>query len=367
MEQHLTLFATHKYAYLKSFIDEQNCAELTQVLKHAVKDGLTTQDDQCPKSQAVYGHPRFDQLLQDLLPRFEIASGFKLLPTYSYARLYAPGEELLKHTDRPACEISATITLGFKGNSWPIYIDGNKVDMKVGDAVLYRGQEVEHWREKYEEGEWQAQVFLHYVDANGPHKNEKYDRRESLCKAITRDSHSLILEYPNFIDDDFVDYITTSCLPFINKSKINTYNREGDTVFISEIPELKELDNKLTAVMKNAGKKVVDIHYKPQFINGGDTGYEFHRYNPNQICHYHSDGEVAHNFLRYASVILHLTTNEDGGEIVFPLQNKSIKTEKGKLVIFPPYGTFGHYVTPSPTPRAVLVTWFVYTNVNVSA
>jgi hypothetical protein len=28
---------------------------------------------------------------------------------------------------------------------------------------------VEHWREKYTEGQWQAQVFLHYVDANGPH------------------------------------------------------------------------------------------------------------------------------------------------------------------------------------------------------
>jgi hypothetical protein len=39
---------------------------------------------------------------------------------------------------------------------------------------------VEHWREKYTEGKWQAQVFLHYVDADGPHVNQKYDGRESL-------------------------------------------------------------------------------------------------------------------------------------------------------------------------------------------
>jgi hypothetical protein len=30
------------------------------------------------------------------------------------------------------------------------------------------------------EGEWQAQVFLHYVDANGEHTDQKFDGRESL-------------------------------------------------------------------------------------------------------------------------------------------------------------------------------------------
>lgn len=52
--------------------------------------------------------------------------------------------------------------------------------MKVGDAVLYRGCEVHHWRKKYKEGQWQAQVFLHYVDANGPHAEWKFDKRPGL-------------------------------------------------------------------------------------------------------------------------------------------------------------------------------------------
>jgi hypothetical protein len=120
-------FAAHKYVHLKDFLDDQNCAELTQILKQAVKDGLTEKDSQCPKSQAVHGHPTFDKLLEDLLPHFETASGLKLLPTYSYARLYAPGEELTKHTDRPACEISATVTLGFDGKVWSIFMDGHAV------------------------------------------------------------------------------------------------------------------------------------------------------------------------------------------------------------------------------------------------
>jgi hypothetical protein len=35
-----------------------------------------------------------------------------MLPTYSYARIYANGDELKKHRDRPACEVSVTLHLG---------------------------------------------------------------------------------------------------------------------------------------------------------------------------------------------------------------------------------------------------------------
>ena len=94
---------------------------------------------------------------------------------------------MLFRSDRPSCEISATLTLGFEGDEWPIYMghnedktDATEVKMNVGDAVLYRGMDVYHWREKYTEGKWQAQVFLHYVDQNGPHAEWKYDKRESL-------------------------------------------------------------------------------------------------------------------------------------------------------------------------------------------
>jgi predicted 2-oxoglutarate/Fe(II)-dependent dioxygenase YbiX len=142
-------------------------------------------------------------LLVDLLPHFEEASGLKLLPTYAYARWYEPGEVLKIHRDRPACEVSVTLTLGFDGDVWPIFmghpsdeptafrrVDENKnivyaknagkISMGVGDAVLYRGCEMYHWRDEYSEGKWQAQVFLHYVDANGPHAEWIYDKRGKL-------------------------------------------------------------------------------------------------------------------------------------------------------------------------------------------
>jgi len=182
----MTQLQMQGYSHLSDFLDKDNCSELVAELKRIVAEGKTTKDPQCPLSEAVHGAPVFDSLLEQLLPNFEIASGKKLYPTYAYARLYAPGEELKIHTDRPACEISATLTLGFEGNPWPIYMgdkggaNASKIMMGVGDAVLYRGCDKHHWREPYKEGKWQAQVFLHYVDVNGPHAEWKYDKRPKL-------------------------------------------------------------------------------------------------------------------------------------------------------------------------------------------
>jgi predicted 2-oxoglutarate/Fe(II)-dependent dioxygenase YbiX len=183
----LSQFAVQKYVYLPEVLTEDTCAQLTLTLKKLVVEKKTAPDVQCPKSQAIHGNQVFDALLLQLLPKFEEVSGKRLLPTYSYARLYAPGDELKNHTDRESCEISATVTLGFEGDVWPIYMgdsidkdNASEIKMGVGDAVLYRGMDKHHWREVYTEGKWQAQVFLHYVDADGPHKEWKFDKRPSL-------------------------------------------------------------------------------------------------------------------------------------------------------------------------------------------
>jgi len=182
----LSQFVVEKYVHFKDFLDKDNCRELTNELKRLIAEQKTVKDDQCPVSEAVHGAMAFDKLLVDLLPHFEKTSGKRLYPTYSYARLYSPGEELVIHTDRASCEISATLTLGFEGDVWPIFMgdeggaNASEIKMSVGDAVLYRGMEKHHWRNKYTEGKWQAQVFLHYVDADGPHKEWKFDKRAGL-------------------------------------------------------------------------------------------------------------------------------------------------------------------------------------------
>ena len=179
----------------------------------------------------------------------------------------------------------------------------------------------------------------------------------------------MILEFPNYLDSETTKEIRDAVRPFISNKKETAYNRDGNSVVITNTPELKNLDYKLHKIFVKAQTDIIQHRYKPQFASA-DSGYEYHLYNPNDICHYHADGEIANpqknkTLLRYASVVLHLNTVHEGGELVFPDQNVKIKTEEGKLVVFPPYAMYGHYTTPSNEPREVIVTWFVYDGINV--
>ena len=62
------------------------------------------------------------------------------------------------------------------GEDWPIYMNGKPIILKPGDAAMYLGCEVEHWREEFM-GDYQSQFFLHYVDKNGKNKEYALDSR----------------------------------------------------------------------------------------------------------------------------------------------------------------------------------------------
>jgi len=138
----------------------------------------TWTDQQIPNTYSIYGDSTFDTLLMKILPVMKKETGLEVVPTYSYARIYKRGDILKRHKDRPSCEISTTLFLG--GDSWPIFLEGNQVDLDIGDMLIYEGCKLEHWREPFE-GENCAQVFLHYNNVNGEFKDINiFDGREKL-------------------------------------------------------------------------------------------------------------------------------------------------------------------------------------------
>jgi hypothetical protein len=150
------------------------------------KDFGAWNDTQVPETYSHYSDIVMETLLQNLQLRMEEETELKLIPTYSYARIYKKGDVLKRHKDRYSCEISTTMNLG--GDEWPIYLEpsgekdkeGIKIVMDPGDMLVYKGCDVEHWREEFI-GENCGQVFLHYNDASDPKAEEnKYDRRPFL-------------------------------------------------------------------------------------------------------------------------------------------------------------------------------------------
>ena len=143
-------------------------------------------DEFVPETYSHYCDIAMDTLLKKLKPLMEDETGLKLYETYSYARIYKTGDELKRHKDRYSCEVSTTLNLG--GDNWPIYLEpsgkegkeGNKISLRQGDMLIYKGCEVEHWRESFN-GVNCAQVFLHYNDASDEKAEEnRYDGRPFL-------------------------------------------------------------------------------------------------------------------------------------------------------------------------------------------
>ena len=146
----------------------------------------TWQDKQVPETYSHYADLVMEVLLVELMPLMQKVTGLKLTPNYSYARIYKKGDILKRHKDRFSCEISTTLNLG--GDPWPIYLEpsgkenlkGIKIILNPGDMLVYKGNELEHWREPFE-GEQCTQVFLHYNNMNTKGSEENlFDKRPHL-------------------------------------------------------------------------------------------------------------------------------------------------------------------------------------------
>jgi hypothetical protein len=187
-------FKKNKYVVVRLAIDSDLQDLVTQYALFDEIQDFHPDIDHVVGAHFKYADPLTETLLLTLQPIMEENTGLKLLPTYSFFRVYRPGDELTPHTDRPSCEISATVCFNFFYNdpnySWPIFMDDKPIELHPGDMAIYRGCEVNHWREKLtaSEGAWHVQGFFHYVDANGPHTKWKFDRRENIGDPMYQDT-----------------------------------------------------------------------------------------------------------------------------------------------------------------------------------
>ena len=181
----LAIFVANYFSMKKQVYD--TCIQARYISPYEVLLGYYEgQNEQIPNTYSCYSDIAMETLLLKCQPAMEKATGLKLYPAYTYARIYKKGDELKRHKDRFSCEISTTMNLS--GDDWPIYLEpsgkegmkGIKVDLKPGDMLVYYGCELEHWREKFK-GEECIQVFLHYNNRKTPEaKDNMFDKRIHL-------------------------------------------------------------------------------------------------------------------------------------------------------------------------------------------
>ena len=191
--------------FIKEFLPQQilNLIYSYSVLKFSNQRKFNIEGQ---SSSLIYEHG--DYLMETLMdmstPVVEQNVGKKLFPTYSYFRIYDKGSDLKVHKDRPSCEYTVALCLGadpvdkpyeifigeedetsdykyydFEDNNFNRYRIDHKFPMFPNNAVIFKGMDKIHWREICTHDHF-ITVFLHYVDQEGPYKEFKYDKRDSL-------------------------------------------------------------------------------------------------------------------------------------------------------------------------------------------
>ncbi|WP_437896082.1 hypothetical protein [Sorangium sp. So ce124] len=120
---------------------------------------------------ARYFHHQLADLMGDSI-------GGARKPSYCYFASYVPGAVLERHVDRVQCEISTTFLVDYQPDPastspWPIGLEVQKpekrdivVHQAPGDALLYKGAELPHFRDALPDGHASTSIFFHYVPAD---------------------------------------------------------------------------------------------------------------------------------------------------------------------------------------------------------
>jgi len=181
-------FDENKFIIVRNFFDMKHVERMSKRIAYLKQINKLGKDPQCVLSLSIYSDTVNSEYQELYREKLEHIIGYSLFPTYNYCRVYVGKEILEKHVDRFSCEISITTTIDyntFDDEPWDIYLEPEiKIKLYPGDILVYKGCEIPHWREKFT-GIHQTQVFMHYVDANGPYAECKYDFRSSLSAEKT--------------------------------------------------------------------------------------------------------------------------------------------------------------------------------------
>jgi hypothetical protein len=170
------LFRNH-YFVQKSFIPSIEAKRLGRLYKDYMEQSNFGNDEQVELCRASSDFFPFWQILVDKNLEIGNLLGKKVMPSYTYSRMYLNGAELVPHTDIECCELDVSIHMD-GDKPWPIWLDTPNgpasVTLESGDALFYLGNKTVHWREPYD-GDWYVNAFLFYVFSDGPNRHLLFD------------------------------------------------------------------------------------------------------------------------------------------------------------------------------------------------
>ncbi len=98
-------------------------------------------------------------------------AGVQVKPSYAYVSFYQAGAVLERHVDREQCEFTLSLLVEQKAegefSEWPIYFDTPEGTVELfqsaGEAILFRGAKLPHYRPPLANGQTYLSLLFHYV------------------------------------------------------------------------------------------------------------------------------------------------------------------------------------------------------------
>ena len=166
-------------AVLRNLIHPLHLGAIRRYYRDLVASGkLPLGDSQVPDRYWMHSESFARFLHGQLAELTGYVVGAQIKPSYVYFAAYNAGAALARHVDREQCQFSISLQVDFSPErdgpcEWPLYMESpgpqpvvHAVDLGIGDAVIYRGRELMHYRHPLGEGCQSMSIFLHYVRAD---------------------------------------------------------------------------------------------------------------------------------------------------------------------------------------------------------
>lgn len=162
------------FHYFKQIITPEKCNEINQIMTQMYNDKKLNYEGNDPHYKNSFGVgaiPEVDVLLKEFTPQVIKAIKMRFIREgNTYSRIYFNGSELNPHVDRPGLDLTMSLcTFSNLAEPWPIYVEltpgkAKAVDIKPGDAALFLGTRMKHWREPLvcPNDQFMIQSFFHW-------------------------------------------------------------------------------------------------------------------------------------------------------------------------------------------------------------
>jgi len=150
---------------ISNVLPDEDFSRLTAYFKEKMKDSNVSFDEFGRRAVGCHTDSILKEYSEKLLPVVRSFFSETLLPTYTLFVEYSNTEiSLHKHKDANACTYTLDLVL-YQDRPWGLWIEGKEFLANENEAVMFWGEDQEHWRETIKDNNNDVgAIFFHYVE-----------------------------------------------------------------------------------------------------------------------------------------------------------------------------------------------------------